>query len=112
MAAETGRFEDEAWRLRKDGTRFWANVIISAVRDEDGRLIGFGKVTRDLTERRHAERERSARLAAEQASHAKDEFIAILAHELRNPLAPLRTGLDVLRLSHDAAGAVAFEAFS
>ena len=98
VAAETGRFEDEAWRLRKDGTRFWANVVISAVRDEEGKLVGFAKVTRDLTERRQAERERAARLAAEQASRAKDEFIAILAHELRSPLAPIVTALQLARL--------------
>lgn len=49
IAAEMGRFEDEGWRLRKDGSRFWANVVITAVRDESGQLIGFGKVTRDLT---------------------------------------------------------------
>ncbi|MGZ3442495.1 MAG: PAS domain S-box protein, partial [Polyangia bacterium] len=54
-ASATGRFEDEGWRVRKDGTRFWANVIISALRDQDGRLLGFSKVTRDLTDRRHAE---------------------------------------------------------
>jgi PAS domain S-box-containing protein len=51
VAAKEGRFEDEGWRLRKDGSRFWANVIISAIRDETGELIGFGKVTRDYTER-------------------------------------------------------------
>lgn len=51
VAAREGRFEDEGWRLRKDGSRFWANVIISAIRDESGELIGFGKVTRDFTER-------------------------------------------------------------
>jgi len=51
VAAREGRFEDEGWRLRKDGSRFWANVIISAIRDESGELIGFGKVTRDYTER-------------------------------------------------------------
>ena len=50
-----GRFEDEGWRLRKDGTKFWANVIISALRDKDGNLRGFAKVTRDLTERKQAE---------------------------------------------------------
>ena len=55
-AANTGRFEDEGWRVRKDGTRFWANVVITALRDkETGELLGFGKVTRDLTERREAE---------------------------------------------------------
>ncbi|MGH9522170.1 MAG: sensor histidine kinase [Terriglobales bacterium] len=54
-AERTGRFEDEGWRLRNDGSRFWANVIITTIRDEQGKLIGFGKVTRDLTERRAAE---------------------------------------------------------
>jgi len=54
-AANTGRFEDEGWRIRKDGSRFWANVVITALRDESGRLVGFAKVTRDLTERREAE---------------------------------------------------------
>jgi len=51
VAAKEGRFEDEGWRLRKDGSRFWANVIITAIRDDAGKLIGFGKVTRDFTER-------------------------------------------------------------
>jgi rsbT co-antagonist protein RsbR len=55
VAVEEGRFEDEGWRVRKDGTRFWANVVITALRDKDGKLRGFGKVTRDLTERRLAE---------------------------------------------------------
>ena len=57
MAAREGRFEDEGWRLRKDGTRFWANVVITAVRNPDGELVGFAKVTRDLTERRKLEEE-------------------------------------------------------
>src|SRR5579872_4247822 len=51
-AANTGRFKDEGWRLRKDGSRFWANVVITALRDSDGELVGFAKVTRDLTQRR------------------------------------------------------------
>ncbi|MCU1388662.1 MAG: hypothetical protein JWL72_2000 [Ilumatobacteraceae bacterium] len=55
MATADGHFEDEGWRIRKDGTRFWANVVITALRGDDERLVGFGKVTRDLTERRHAE---------------------------------------------------------
>ena len=54
-AAAQGRFEDEGWRLRKDGSRFWANVIVTALRTEDGRLRGFSKVTRDFTERKRAE---------------------------------------------------------
>jgi PAS domain S-box-containing protein len=56
VASREGRFEDEGWRLRKDGTRFWANVVITAVRGENGELLGFGKVTRDFTERMEAQR--------------------------------------------------------
>jgi PAS domain S-box-containing protein len=55
IAAADGHYEDEGWRLRKDGSRFWANVVFTALRRKDGRLIGFGKVTRDLTERKHGE---------------------------------------------------------
>ena len=55
MASQLGRFEDEGWRIRKDGSRFWANVVITAMRDDDGELLGFSKVTRDLTERRNGE---------------------------------------------------------
>jgi PAS domain S-box-containing protein len=55
VAAAEGRFEDEGWRLRKDGSRFWANVIITAIRNASGELVGYGKVTRDLTERKKAE---------------------------------------------------------
>ncbi|WP_410635668.1 PAS domain S-box protein [Amycolatopsis sp. cmx-4-83] len=55
VAAAEGRLEDEGWRVRKDGTRFWANVVITALLDDRGRLQGFGKVTRDMTERRNAE---------------------------------------------------------
>ena len=54
-AAEEGRFEAEGWRVRKDGTRFWAQVVVDPIRDEDGTLLGFAKITRDITERREAE---------------------------------------------------------
>ena len=57
QAEANGRFEDEGWRVRKDGTLFWANVVITALRDADGRLVGYGKVSRDLSERRQAEHE-------------------------------------------------------
>ncbi len=66
VAAEAGRFEDEGWRVRKDGSRFWANVVITALRGDDGSLRGFAKVTRDLTSRRQAED--AARLLAEEAA--------------------------------------------
>ena len=55
VAAAEGRFEDEGWRIRKDGSRFWANVIITALRGQDGRLLGFSKVTRDFTDRKSTE---------------------------------------------------------
>jgi len=56
-ALKEGRFEDEGWRIRKDGSRFWADVVITRLQDEDGKLIGFSKITRDLTERKRAEEE-------------------------------------------------------
>lgn len=81
-----GRLEDEGWRVRKNGERFWANVIITALFDDHGRLRGFAKVTRDLTERRlKEEAERRAALLAE-ASRLKDDFLAMVSHELRTPL--------------------------
>jgi PAS domain S-box-containing protein len=97
VAARDGRFEDEGWRVRKDGSQFWANVVISAVRDASGELLGFSKVTRDLTERRRTDEERTARIAAEHANRAKDEFLAMLGHELRNPLAPIATALQLMK---------------
>src|SRR5688572_21291112 len=57
FASRDGRFEDEGWRVRKDGTLFWANVVITALRDDDGKLVGYGKVSRDLSERRRSEQE-------------------------------------------------------
>ena len=72
VAARTGRLEDEGWRVRKDGSRFWANVVITALRNAKQELVGFSKVTRDLTERRAAE-EQARRLAAEEAALAEAE---------------------------------------
>jgi PAS domain S-box-containing protein len=87
IAARDGRYEEEGWRIRKDGNRFWAGVTITAVRDESGRLVGYGKVTRDLTERRQNEEAlRKASAQAEASSQAKSEFLAAMSHELRTPL--------------------------
>ena len=91
VAARVGRFEDEGWRLRKDGTAFWANVIITALFDSSGQLRGFAKVTRDMTERRRV-------VALEESERKMNEFLAMLGHELRNPLAPIRNALDLMRI--------------
>jgi PAS domain S-box-containing protein len=88
MARATGRFEDEGWRLRKDGSRFWASVVITALHDRTGTLCGFAKVTRDLTARRQVEE-------LQRSERRMSEFLAILAHELRNPLAPMLTALEI-----------------
>jgi PAS domain S-box-containing protein len=88
-AREKGRFEDEGLRVRKDGTTFWANVALTPVRGPDGGLRGYAKVTRDLTDRRRVE-------ALEKAEKQTNEFLAMLAHELRNPLAPIRNALHLL----------------
>ena len=71
-AARDGRLEDEGWRVRKDGTLFWANVVVTALRDDEQRVVGFAKITRDLTERRAAETQ-AVRLAAEQAAREAAE---------------------------------------
>lgn len=145
-AEAEGRFEDRGWRVRKDGSQFFANVVITALRDEHGELRGFSKITRDLTRERLAEdqlqrahremearveertadlstanealrRENSERLRLEaelrravqelrDLDEQKNEFLAALAHELRNPLAPIRTAIGFLRLRSFGEAAV------
>ena len=95
VARVEGRFEDEGWRVRKDGTRFWANVVITALYDDAGKMYGFAKVTRDLTARRHLE-------AMQETERQMHEFLAMLGHELRNPLAAI---VNALALMHDDSGA-------
>jgi PAS domain S-box-containing protein len=97
IAARDGRVEDEGWRLRKDGSRFWANVVITELRDPAGALIGYAKVTRDLTERRQLEEERVRVAHAEEAIRLRDEFLSLASHELRTPLTVLRLQLEALR---------------
>ena len=104
LALQNGRFEEEGWRVRKDGTRFWASVVITPLFDERGNHRGFAKVTRDLTDKRRIR-------------HLEDEgrrittFLAMLAHELRNPLAPMANALSILRVAgkDEAATATARE---
>jgi PAS domain S-box-containing protein len=81
-AKAEGRYEEEGWRVRKDGTQFWANVVITALFDQEGRHLGFTKVTRDFTETRNL---REAQLAVQ----LRDEFLATAGHELRTPLSAL-----------------------
>jgi PAS domain S-box-containing protein len=87
IAAREGRYEEEGWRFRKDGTKFWASVTITAVRDDQGFLAGFAKVTRDLTNRRMAEeRLRATQVELERANAELKRFAAVAAHDLREPL--------------------------
>ena len=85
VAAGEGRFEDEGWRVRKDGSMFRAHVVVTAVRDADGVLLGFAKVTRDLTERTRVEAELiRAKVAAENASEAKSQFLANMSQDRKS----------------------------
>ena len=90
-AAAEGRLEDEGWRVRQDGTQFWAVVVITALRDSGGRLTGFAKVTRDFTDKQ-LEKQRLLDL-----ERTKSSFLNLVAHELRSPLTVLRGYLSLMR---------------
>lgn len=125
-ASAEGEYQEEGWRLRKDGSRFWASVLITRVNDADGNLIGFAKVTRDLTERKLAEeqlrkanaglekrvQERTREL--EEALRSRDEFLSIASHELKTPLTSLQLQLQLVsrRLSQDASDSALIEDLS
>ena len=91
-ARREGRFEQESWRVRKDGTRFWANVVIDAIHDERGELIGFAKVTRDLTERRMVEE----KLRQSQKMDALGQLTSGVAHDFNNLLTVITGNLEIL----------------
>jgi PAS domain S-box-containing protein len=103
MAARDGRFEDEGWRVRNDGTRFWANVIISRIVAADGKLLGFAKVTRDLTQRRTLELEKIARATAEaelaerrKSEEVRERLLGVVGHDLRAPLSAISMAASVM----------------
>ena len=102
-AAEEGRFETEGWRVRKDGSRFWANVVIDAIRDDDGTLVGFAKITRDVTERKVAQEkleEARAALLQSQKMESLGKLTGGVAHDFNNVLQVLRGNLELLEGRH------------
>ena len=105
QAATEGSASNDRWMMKKDSTRFFALGVTTALRDDDGQLLGFTKVMRDQTERHRLENElRQVAADLAEADRRKDEFLAMLAHELRNPLAPIRNAVEILRRSdHDPA---------
>jgi PAS domain S-box-containing protein len=103
VAAREGRWESEGWRVRRDGSRFWAHVVLDAIRDDDGELIGFAKITRDITERREAaqalEETRTA-LFQSQKMEAIGKLTGGVAHDFNNVLQVLRGNLELLENRH------------
>lgn len=106
-AAKTGSASDDRWMMRKDGTHFWAVGVTTGLHSDKGELIGFMKVMRDQTQ--HKNLEESLRASATdlaESDRRKTEFLATLGHELRNPLAPICTGLEAMKLLENDPAAV------
>jgi PAS domain S-box-containing protein len=97
IATREGSFHEEGWRVRKDGTLFWAHVIITALRDDGKELVGFAKITRDLTDRIGAEEQKLRLARSQEGERRKDEFLAVIGHELRNPLSPMATAIHLIK---------------
>jgi len=95
-AARAGKFESEGWRVRKDGTRFWASVVVDAVHDEKGALVGFAKVTRDITEKRALDQAREALFQA-QKMESLGQLTGGIAHDFNNLLMAILSSLQLLR---------------
>jgi PAS domain S-box-containing protein len=112
VAARTGKYEEEGWRVRKDGSRFWASVVITAVHDSKGKLAGFAKITRDLTERRAANERAlndARRLAAEEAARTAAELRERELRELTEELSAQTEELEQQREQAEAANRVKSE---
>jgi PAS domain S-box-containing protein len=102
QAAANGSANDDRWMRRKDGSRFWAVGVTTGLRDDEGKLLGFMKVMRNQTERKQLEDElRQIAAKLSESDRRKTEFLATLGHELRNPLAPICTGLEIMKMVKD-----------
>jgi PAS domain S-box-containing protein len=104
IARTTGRYEEDGWRVRKDGTYFWASVVIDAIRDDDGKIIGFAKITRDITERRQAQlalEKMQRQLAEAQKLDALGQLTGGVAHDFNNLLMIVSGHLQCIRRAVD-----------
>ena len=96
-AMEHGRFTEEAERVRKGGSRFWASVVVVAIKDADGTLRGFAKITRDMTEKRLAEELEQERRVARERAKMRQRFLQLAAHELRDPMQAIKGMVESVR---------------